>query len=287
MLTFKDIQDEVLLFLDQVDETGIGLDLVKSAIVRANERRLVSERWSFMLWPTPVNLSFVSGQRVYTLHPLAAMVSDFTNGTTVMKETPTRARYKSGVQEDRYHFEFVKASPVRVQPTEGVLTVTGYARIVYVDDDGDVQSEDVQNTTTTGTVTEVVQVTKLNASTLSIVDAASTTILSLTASEYGKTYPQIRLFADGNSADAGTYRFYKRPEKLDHDNDIPEIPYPFSRVLTFDALLEIATYNDSKPQDYWIAQADLWDRQLRQTYIEGESEGSESKQVQNVVTYEG
>lgn len=288
MLTFKALQDNVLTFLDQAGETGIGLDLVKYALNTSMEKRVSEERWSFMLWPTPVSLSFTQGVRTYQLHPELMMITDFwnTTGQQRMVEVPTRARFKEGVQEDRYKFEFVQGSPVRQQPTEGVLTVSGMAKIRYVDADGEVVEENVTNANTSASVSEVLRVTKLDTNALTITDAAAATILSLTASEFGKSYPQIRLFDDGQ-AETGAYRFYRKPYLMVDDYDIPDIPYPFSRILIFDALLELATYHDSSPPQHWVVQQGQWDLQLRQAYQEGEAEGSEARTVHATDDYSG
>ena len=89
-----------------------------------------------MLWPTIVVISHQSGQlQTGTLHPLASMVPIYLHCSSTVMETPGRARYKTGVQDDRYHLN-LSSIPQCVQPAEGVLTVTGSARIQYVDDDG-------------------------------------------------------------------------------------------------------------------------------------------------------
>ncbi len=287
MLTFKNIQDQVLTFLDQAGETGLGLDLVKFAIATAHERRLTEDRWSFMLWPNPVTMTFVNGQRNYVLHPAALNLTDFFGvGRALMRETPTRSRFKLEAMEDRNHYEHVSPAPVKQQPVSGILTVTGSARLIYEAAGGDMVTEDVTNAVSSQAAVQVVKVTKLDATALTIVDVSANTILSLAADEYGQSYPQIRLFADPADG-TGTYRFYRKPVTLSHDNDIPDIPSPFSRVLVFDALLELATYNDSPPQQYWIVQQQQWDNQLRQQYQEGEGEGSESRQIQERDSYNG
>ena len=290
MLTFKNLQDNVLNFLDQQGDTSHGLDLVKLALQAAHEKRLMSQRWSFMLWPTPVTLTFVSGQRNYVLHPLATvMLSDFTNDTAQqpMKETPARSRFKLGVQDDRFHFEFVKDSPVRVQPATGVITVTGSVSITYVNTSGDVITETVTSSTTSASVVEVVDVTKLtDPASTTLVDIAGTNILTLAAGEMGRSYPRIRLFDDGRT-ETGYYRFYKKPSSLVLDNAIPNIPYPFSRILVYDALLELYTYNDDTPPAFWLQQQAILDLQMNQAYQEGEGEGSETRTIQEVDQYGG
>lgn len=288
MLTFLDIQNQVLEYLDQAGDTSHGLTMVKYAINSAHEKRLTEDRWSFMLWPNPVTFTFTTAES-YILHPEASLLSDFWNTTTMvpMKETPTRSRFKKGVQDSRYNFEMVQNSPVKVQPGTGVVTVTGAAVIKYIGTDNEIYTDTITNGPTTHAVKEILAVTKTDANALTLTSAAAVQLLSLSASEYGKKYPQIRLFGSGSVGETAEYRFYRKPTLLTLDNQIPDIPYPYSRVLVFDALLDLATYNDSQPPAFWLSQAELWDRQLRQHYQEGEMEGSESRQVQIVDDYEG
>lgn len=293
VLTFKDLYTQVLTYLDKPTDTGQGLAMAKYAIQTAQEKRLTEDRWSFMLWPGTLTLAFQTGVRRYTLHPLTLMVTDFYNDTSgrVMKETPTRARYKVGVQQDKFHFEFTGNSPVKRQPaTTSLVTVTGNARLVYTNANDDVVQEDVTSSTTSQAVKEIIQVTNLSTGLVvgvTLTDAAANQLLSLAVGEAGKNYPQIQLFGDPASAESAHYRFYRKPGNLVHDNDIPDIPYPFSRILVYDALLELATYSDGPAPQYWIMQQSTLDMQMRQTYQEGEMEGSESRQVQEVDTYGG
>src|SRR5688572_22872971 len=143
MLTFKDIQEQVLAYLDQAGDVGHGLDIVKHAIQSAHDKRLSEERWSFMLWPTPVEFTFSTAQ-TYILHPEALLLSDFWNLNTMthMKETPSRARFKPGIQDSRFHFEFVQPSPVKSQPDPAAtVTVTGRARLKYVNSSDNIIEE--------------------------------------------------------------------------------------------------------------------------------------------------
>jgi hypothetical protein len=295
ILTFKDLYTQFLTYTDLTTDTGQGLSMAKYAIQTANERRLTQERWTFMLWENPVTINFISGQRVYTLHPLAGMVTDFANFSNSntsaqgqMRETPSRARYKVGVQNDRFHFEFVKDSPVKLQPAlVAPVTITGGVRIVYLNSSGDAVQEDITNNVTSQNVQTILQVTKLTDVAVTLVDSSSNTLLSLAVGEFGKTYPQIRLFDVGVTGETGQYRFYKKPGNLVHDNDIPEIPYPYSRILVYDALLEYSSYNDAKPDEYWLRQQSILEAQMRQAFQEGEMEGAEARQVQETDAYGG
>jgi hypothetical protein len=121
---------------------------------------------------------------------------------------------------------------------------------------------------------------------LTLTDAGAVVLLTLSASEYGKKYPQIRLFDNGRG-ETGTYRFYRKPSILDHDNDIPDIPFPFSTRLIFDALLELYTYNDATAPRYWVEQQELWERNMHEAFFEGGMEGSEIRTVRETDTYGG
>lgn len=293
VLTFKDLYTQVLTYLDKPTDTGQGLAMAKYAIQTAHEKRLTEERWSFMLWPGTLTLAFQTGVRRYTLHPLTLMVTDFYNDTAGknMMETPSRARYNVGVQQDKFHFEFTGNSPVKRQPSvTSLVTVVGNARLVYTNTNDDVIQEDISGSTTSQAVKEIVQVTNLSAgfaTGVTLTDAASNQLLSLAIGEPGKSYPQIQLFGDPTAQDLAHYRFYRKPGTLVHDNDIPDIPYPFSRILVYEALLELATYSDSPAPQYWMLQQSTLDMQMRQAYQEGEMEGSESRQINEVQTYGG
>lgn len=305
MLTLKDLKTQTLSLLDQAGDLGsgnVGDVNVTNAIAMAHERRLMKDRWSFMLWPDPITLNFVTGVRNYTLHPRMGQLTEFWNTTAgeIMKDTPSRSRYKggnlfqgiaAGTQGDRFHFEMVQESPVKLPfSSAGPFQVTsGGCTIYYVDTNGnDVVDVLTTNQFTSATPKTVYGITKTdNTQLVTIVDNASLVIANLPAGTAGATYPQIHLFGDGATGEVGTYRFYRRARTLSADNDIPEIPYPFSRVLVYDALLEIATYNDATPPEYWLKQQEEWDMLLRQNYQEGEMEGSESRTVQEVDLYQG
>jgi hypothetical protein len=289
MLSFKNLQDNVLTFLDQAGDTDTGLDLVKYAINQAQEKRVSQERWSFMLSSTPVPITFVADQRNYVLKPNVMFLSEFWNrtGNQLMKETPTRARYKVQVLEDRYHFEFISPAPVKQQPTLGTITVTGEVEMSYVAENYDTITETLNNTTTSQSVREVLKVSKVNEGTsVTLVDAGANTILTLTPTQVGFQYPQIRLYDNGR-AETGDYRYYRKPTLLELDGAVPDIPYPHSRILVYDALLELATYNDMRPPDFWLMQQSQLETLMRQAYQEGETEGSESRTVLDVDSYTG
>jgi hypothetical protein len=292
LLTFKDLKTEALTLLDQAGDLNTGNNgdvLVGNAIAMMHNKRLMAQRWSFMLWANPVTLTFQSGVRNYTLHPLAAMLTDFKSSAgNWMKETPVRSRQKQGAQDDRFHFEFVQDSPINLPFAAGKLTIGGSATLTYVDTSGNVVTEALNGAQTSANVDTVISVTKnVDAGSVTIVDSAARNVLSLGPTDFARIYPQIRLYADGVTGETGSYRFYRKPRVLSLDNDIPEIPFPFSHILVYDALLELYTYNDATPPQWWAKQQADWELQLNQTYQEGEMEGAETRAINETDQYEG
>lgn len=291
--TFQSLYSMALTYLDKPNDTGQGLSMVKAAIQLAHERRLSQDRWSFMLFPTYQFFNFVLGQRRYILDYRAQFITDFMDLTAgqVMKETPSRARYNVGVQEDQWHYEFIANSPVSKQPTPTtpkIVTVAGSALITYVNSVGDIVQEVVTNANSQGSVAEIVHFVNNNINNVvTLADFNGVVLQTLGVGETERQYPQINLFNPPQNTDQLQYRFYRKPSNLLLDNDIPDIPYPYSRVLVYDALLELDTYNDSPAHDYWLRQQSILDLQMRQAYQEGEMEGSETRQIQEVNTFGG
>ena len=302
--TFKDLKNQALLLLDQQGDLGsgsIGDQQVAAAIAMAHNKRLTSQRWSFMLWPNPIKFSFVTGVQVYTLHPRAQMLTEFwnTGAGQIMKEVPTRARYKSGTEfvdltaqtgGDRFRFEFVQDSPIQLPFAEGKLQITsGGATLYYIDTNGNDTTDVLTNGQfTSANVDTVYGVTKTDLTQLlTITDSANTVVLNSPANQVPVPYRQIRLFGPGANNETAQYRFYRKPRYLSADNDLPEIPFPFNHILVYDALLELYTYNDYTPPEYWLKQQKDWEDQLNQTFQEGEMEGAEVRQVNETDLYQG
>lgn len=66
----------------------------------------------------------------------------------------------------------------------------------------------------------------------------------------------LRLAYTPDSPDVIEYQCFVKPTEMSADNDLPDIPYPYSRVLIWDALLDIAAYSDDIP----MAKMELWTR---------------------------
>lgn len=267
--TFGQLVGEVMAYLDQAGETGTTRDVVEDTIRRVHTSRVTERKWNFMLWSEPVTLTTVIGQRLYSLHSeffrpqyffnrtakrtliqateqsllsgLASMSFDFDTaggGTDWTQSTGPASRYK-----------FSGVSPVATQPTSAsVLTVTGQvAKTITVrgmTTDG-IQSETI-TVGTPGSVsfTKILGLSKGDGwtSTLTL-SAGATTLVKLFADEYGREHRQFELLTTPSSAETIYYQFYRKPSPLSNDNDIPDIPSEFSRLLVYDGLLNLGAYN--------------------------------------------
>jgi hypothetical protein len=90
----------------------------------------------------------------------------------------------------------------------------------------------------------------------------STVLAYLPENEWAKEYRQIELLTTPTSAETITYQFYRRPRPLLRDNDLPDIPSPFARLLVYDALIQLGAYNNNMS----AAAMRLW--QMEQTRLE-------------------
>jgi len=300
MLTFKNIQDEVLLLWDQPGETGNFLTIVKNAINDAHKRRCTSQRWSFMLWEDVLTFATVSGTLTYRAHPLLDTFHRIYNKTDEkpLKEVAPRDYYQ--VPLNKYYFHKVENSPVSADPAStGTLSIesssasdTEAAKAViirFIDGSNDIQEETLTPTgttpaPTTASAAKVLSVTKGGTwlGTMTLKDSGSNTILTLGITEYGKQYPQIRLLVDPKSADTVEYRFYRKSRKLSNDNDIPDIPDPYSSILIWDAALIIAAYDEAREPPEWQRKKAEWEKLMADQYLEGQALGAEPRQVRNV-----
>jgi hypothetical protein len=123
--TFKNLQDEVLGWLDEAGDTGTTLTNVKAGLNRSHQQRLMAAPWPFLLWPTVETFPTVSGTRVYTLHSEFWRPEYFYNRDTssFLVETPARNLASTG---DRWptdtgrtvNFRYGPTMPVAAQPFE-------------------------------------------------------------------------------------------------------------------------------------------------------------------------
>jgi len=298
ILTFKNLKDQVLNYLDQAGETGTPKDVIEDALRRVHNSRLVERKWNFMLWDAQQTITTVVGQKFYSLHqeflrPLwfynrstHQTMEQLTAGTLMPVNSPID--YDTGFgQEDwtdsegsAYRYLLGGTTPVKAQPTSAsVLTVAGETAMTVTvkgeTEDGDVATE----TITVGTpgdieFTKILQVTKGDGWTTTMTltsNSGTVTNLVLRANEYGRQYRQLELINAPTKAQTLIYKFYRKPSYLDSDNTIPDIPAPFSEVLVYDALLTMGSYNNninSASRALWMSEQTRLEQALLE-YDEG------------------
>lgn len=194
-LTFLQLQNKVLGWLDESSSSTVVLANVKEAITAANAKRAAEREWQFMLDSDTVTL--VVGTTEYTLAADINTLLSLYNSTTEVPLTEVPLRH--------------------VTPGETVLN--GFTRA-------------------------------------------------------GRT---LTLLFTPAATDTLTYRYYKQPTELSADGDFPDIPYPYSRVLIYDALLELGLYSEDlspqKLQLWMMKQAEL-QADLYAAFLDGNSQGA-------------
>jgi len=275
--TFKQLQDDVLNWIDEVTNEGVLRTNVKQAINAAHQRRLVQHDWSFMKWPEPVTFNTVIGQRSYALHQEFFKPIYFWNVTgqralvEVGKNTLpqiTRGRSPFDIFTDNgtawldatgsaEYFEFRGTSPVQRQPASASqlklsssstadnavqCTVTGETAD-GIEEETLVTGASGAETTGSKSFSKILTVTKVGtwAGTLTL-KAGSDVLLKLFTTEYARTYRNIWLFNEPTAVETIQYDFYRQIRSLSVDNDIPQIPSPHSEILVYDALIDLAAY---------------------------------------------
>ena len=271
--TLKNIRDEVLNYLAQAGETNVTKDVIDDTIRRVHAARVTERKWNFMLWKEPQTITTVIGQKFYSLHQEffrpkylynktgKFFLEQHTEGTIVpaFANDPYNFDQSGGgtdftaITGSAFRFFFSGVDVVQTQPSSAgeVLSVAGEAaKTVTVH--GDTTDGVASETLTVGTpgalsFTRITEVVKGDGwtQTMTLSGATTGTLLKLFASEYGRQYKQIELVASPTAVETIQYQFYRQPSALAEDNSLPNIPAPFGSLLTYDALLQMAAYNDN------------------------------------------
>ena len=305
MLTYRQLQLEVLRWIDEPGDTDTTLALVKDALNRSH-RRLMSERtWPFMVWPREESLTTVAGTRTYALKSGVSKI--LTLYDNVLRSTfPLISRPEwenvgvNRVDRQTYPLGAIYGDtwPVAAQPASATVTVTSSSAsdtavtviLSGLDSNGDSATETITATGTsaaTSTVTwlHLWAVTKTGTwvGTMTLT-SGSDTLLTLTASETAKQYPTLEFIETPQSARTYLYTAQRTPVTLTNDTDIPDTPYPYSEIHVYDALLDLTTYNTelgAKEQRVWQARYDALWAALVQAMDEGIA-GSRPRFVRNL-----
>jgi hypothetical protein len=292
VLTFKNLQDRVLAWIDEVGDTSTTLNLVKYALNEANKKRATGERWRFMLWPQVQTLNITVGQQNYVLHGEFRMPKYFWNRTaqdfmTEYDESTIKdsgSDWNNDATDQTTKFELTGRVDVAVQPAAAsVLTLTSSDA-----SDNGVRSVTVYGDTTTGyrsetilcNATGAVQFTSISKVTkagswIGILQlaAGATVLLNLFPEEAGRSYQQFHLLANPTAAQVVEYQFYRQPTYMTADDARPDIPPPFEEILVYDALLNFSSYNqyDATTVKLWLDKRDELLLELKQNYNQANS----------------
>ena len=294
--TFKNLQDQVLQWLDETSNADTTLANVKEAINQAQQLRLQTYKWPFLLWPQVETLAVTTAARIYAIHPMAARLESLFNPTTqrYIVEMPHRQlptfQQPTTTQTPASYFRMAGTSHVAAQPgaattirivssdaaddgASWTVILKGVVSGAYVEET--LEANGTSQVTSTNSFSTILSVTKVGtwAGTLTVSTTGGTTLLVLTSGERGRQYPLIE-FLQTPDADSLQYRFYRMPIKLENDHDIPDIPAPYSQILVWDVLLQFAAYNqdaDPKAVAVWKDNRDRWAEALDQAFQEGQT----------------
>jgi len=284
MLTFRNLQLEVLRWMDEAADDDTTLANVKDALNRSHRRLLGGRTWPFMAWPREESLTTVSGQRHYALKNGVSKVLTLYDQQSRMPFPIISRREWEAIDVNRVDAQGAPAGaiygdtwPVAAQPASAVVTLVSTSasdvtsRTLILSGIDSMGSQTTETLTATGTslVTGTVlwshlwSVTKVGTwvGTLTLA-SGGTTLLTLTASESAKQYPTLEFIETPSEARTYLYTAQRTPRTLTEDTDIPDTPYPYSEIHVYDALLEMTTYNNelgAKEQRLWQDRYDtLW-----------------------------
>lgn len=294
VLTYKNLQDKVLQWLDEVGNTDTTLTLVKAALTDAHKTRVSQERWPFMLWHKAEQLAIVAGQQTYALHPEYLRPLYFWNRTMLDYATQygESTIFQAGLDPNNdigpaLQFVLWSRTEVATQPSAAsVIAVTssqpgtdnGAVSVIIRGDTADGVTTESIVSGASGSVlfTNILKVTKVGTwvGTMTLTsNAAAVTNLKLFASEAGRSYQQIYFLARPDVSAVMDYRFYRQPSPMVNDNDRPDIPTPYEEILVFDALLSFAAYNqyDAMVVNLWTQKRNTLELGLQKNYSDAEA----------------
>ncbi len=273
--TFKNIVDETLAWLDEVGDTDVTQTLAKHAVRAAHEKRLTEERWSFMLSPV-TQLEVLAGKQSYTFPPNFSRLMYLKNTATgeLLTEYTDQNVLNSGVNwttdtaATANKFAMWGYWPVSVQPVATSLIA------ISSTNSGDNNAASVTLTNQNG-VDETIYAGNSSVSTWNFIaevrksdnwvgtmtmtsDSGNTLNVELPATTVGYQYPVCYLLEIPAANETLEYRFYKQPNILENDMDIPNYPGAFSQLSVWDALCDMAAYNNyaSSMVQYWEKKRD-------------------------------
>jgi hypothetical protein len=302
--TLKTLRDQVLAWLDESDDTGTTATNVDNALNQAHQQRVMQEAWPFMLWDTAETFSTVAGQSEYVLHSEFARPLYFLNRSSnaLLVETPFRGIEQTGALWNTNvgvpgQFYLHAHGPVAAQPTIAqTVSITSSSAM----DTGSTFTVIVRGVTSAGVISEtltaagnavvtstnafskILNVTKVGTWAGTLTLAADTTLLTLGAEEYGRSYTHLFFLTIPDGSSVIEYKFYRQPSPLANDNDIPDIPPPFAQILVWDTLLMFGGYNSDiggTAMSVWRDNQQKLEQQMSRAFQDAQSLGAGHRSV--------
>jgi hypothetical protein len=297
--TFLQLQNQVLRNLDEVEDTGTTRELVKDTLNLMHQQRVTEFLWPFMLWGRTESITTVPNQRVYTVHHEFERPLYFYNAGkhALLREVPNANIHEGSLtslsQGPAYSFSLWGTSPIAAQPgaatqlrikssDAGDTGSTKQVTIRGVLSSGDVVTETLTaNGTSYVTTTETTYVELMHVSKTAPWDGAmileevdGTQLLLLRSNENSRYYRQIHLLEIPTQAETIQYRFYRKPLWMVSDNDIPDLPSPHGRILVWDTLVHMASYNrigNAERLNVWREQREKAEEALYSSYRDAQT----------------
>ncbi len=293
MRTYGQLQDAVLQWMADENDTGLVQTLVKDALNRTHQTLLNDDRYDFLLWPRTETLAVIADQKAYTLHPQLGQLLFVYNPSTneYLEEIAPKglmeseANWDDGTTGTPDRFMLTSLSKVLTQPTAAsVVSITAAGgtessnnSVLITGTSGGVTVTDTLSSATswsslTGTQSfdVITDVTKIGATwTRKItITANSQTLLILAADSYGQQYRTFELLETPTAACSLLYRFYRAPRQLVYDHDVPDVPAGFDDILVCKTLIAMQGYTraTSTELDFWAAEVRKLTDTMQMTY---------------------
>lgn len=307
--TFKDIQDNVLEWMADQNDTGLMLTLVKQSLDKTHRKILTAEQFDFMLSPI-ATLSVVAGQQSYALPAdfLSMLWVRQQGETELIEDVPVKSEEEAedGLEvRDNLtplRYRIVGVQSVKAQPTTaGVVVITpsggneAAANGVVVQG-LDANGEWLEETLTSGgswaslttsgsfkTVTNVIKTGTTWTRTITVT-SGSVTLLSLLASERVKQYQMLELTRTPQIAKTLEFRYYRKPTELVYDYQLPQLPEIFSDLLEYEVLKLLTGFTKATQEELmmWQKESDHLFGQLRQNYQQSRALAGRARRVRMV-----
>jgi hypothetical protein len=98
----------------------------------------------------------------------------------------------------------------------------------------------------------------------------------------GRSYARLFFLSIPDGGSTIEYKFYRQPSPLTNDNDLPDIPPPFSQILVWDTLLMFAGYNSdigSAAVSVWRDNQQKLETQMIRAFQDAQSLGAGHRSV--------